>query len=291
MKFVYLASSLAVVCNGANIVELAKATPQLSTLVQAVVAADLVDTLSSPGTFTVFAPTNDAFAALPAGVLDDLLKPENKAALSDILLYHVLSSEFKFADANGKIEIGNGYSGNIHLAGFYDTALGKPLRISTPKNFSNPFQTPNGVVGPLGGEQTISTANNVADNGVVHIINGVMMPSLIESGRIIDLTSSKEKVEVQEGACYHREFNGTSGTGVTGNDQRAFCIQDYRLLSVVALQYSSTDGSCQNPRITDPNHIGVFFQGANSFLSGATVLEYNEQIRFDCPAGAAALVV
>merc|ERR1711976_360344 len=76
-----------------NIVELAESVKDLSTLVSAVVAADLADTLSSPGPFTVFAPTNDAFNALPAGTLDSLMKPENKAQLVDILTYHVLGQE------------------------------------------------------------------------------------------------------------------------------------------------------------------------------------------------------
>merc|ERR1712199_12989 len=84
-----------------NIVELAQSVDDLSTLVAAVVAADLADTLSSPGPFTVFAPTNEGFAALPEGTLDSLMKPENKAELVDILTYHVLpeqvlSAELKF---------------------------------------------------------------------------------------------------------------------------------------------------------------------------------------------------
>merc|ERR1712094_27372 len=73
-----------------NIVELAQSVDDLSTLVAAVVAGDLVETLSSPGPFTVFAPTNEAFAALPAGTLDTLLKPENKDQLVDILTCHVV---------------------------------------------------------------------------------------------------------------------------------------------------------------------------------------------------------
>merc|ERR1712157_516137 len=76
-----------------NIVELAQSVDDLSTLVAAVVAADLAETLSSPGPFTVFAPTNEGFAALPAGTLDSLLKPENKAQLADILTYHVLPTQ------------------------------------------------------------------------------------------------------------------------------------------------------------------------------------------------------
>merc|ERR1712160_86370 len=76
-----------------NIVELAQSVDSLSTLVAAVVAGDLADTLSSPGPFTVFAPTNAAFDALPQGTLDTLLKPENKDQLVDILTYHVLPSQ------------------------------------------------------------------------------------------------------------------------------------------------------------------------------------------------------
>merc|ERR1719262_1800008 len=75
-----------------NIVELAQSVDDLSTLVAAVVAGDLVETLSSPGPFTVFAPVNAAFAALPDGTLDTLLKPENKDQLVDILTYHVVGA-------------------------------------------------------------------------------------------------------------------------------------------------------------------------------------------------------
>merc|ERR1719469_1365122 len=83
-----------------NIVELAQSVPDLSTLVAAVVAGDLVDTLTSAGPFTVFAPTNEGFAALPEGTLDTLLKPENKDTLVDILTYHVLGSEVLSTDLN-----------------------------------------------------------------------------------------------------------------------------------------------------------------------------------------------
>merc|ERR1712228_1038885 len=76
-----------------NIVELAQSVDDLSTLVAAVVAGDLVETLSSPGPFTVFAPVNAAFAALPEGTLDTLLKPENKDQLVDILTYHVVGAK------------------------------------------------------------------------------------------------------------------------------------------------------------------------------------------------------
>merc|ERR1719172_583499 len=81
-----------------NIVQLAESVKDLSTLVTAVVAGGLADTLSSPGPFTVFAPTNEAFAALPAGVVAKLLKPENKKELADILTYHVLSGKVLSTD-------------------------------------------------------------------------------------------------------------------------------------------------------------------------------------------------
>merc|ERR1711957_231949 len=141
-----------------------------------------VDTLSSAGHFTVFAPTNKAFAALPDGVLDDLLKPEGKAALTDVLLYHVLTREFKYADDTGKVAGGNGYSGNPNIAGVYNTVSNKPLSIGQSG------------VGAAGSPQAISFrgANLIADNGVVHMIDGVMLPSLIESGRIIDVENISE---------------------------------------------------------------------------------------------------
>merc|ERR1711885_57878 len=81
-----------------NIVELAQSADDLSTLVAAVVAGDLAETLSSPGPFTVFAPTNEGFAALPEGTVDTLLKPENKDQLVDILTYHVLPAKVLSGD-------------------------------------------------------------------------------------------------------------------------------------------------------------------------------------------------
>merc|ERR1719310_235730 len=98
-----------------NIVELAESVKDLSTLVSAVVAADLADTLSSKGPFTVFAPTNKGFAALPAGTLDNLMKPENKAELADILTYHVLPVQ--------------AYADDLHLFQAATTVEGKPLHV------------------------------------------------------------------------------------------------------------------------------------------------------------------
>merc|ERR1712188_236623 len=98
-----------------NIVELAQSVDDLSTLVTAVVAADLADTLSSPGPFTVFAPTNDGFATLPAGTVESLLKPENKAQLADILTYHVLGSEVKSTDLKFFQRVPTVEGKNLHI--------------------------------------------------------------------------------------------------------------------------------------------------------------------------------
>merc|ERR1712147_249142 len=138
-----------------NIVELAQSVDSLSTLVAAVVAGDLADTLSSPGPFTVFAPTNDAFGALPEGTVDTLLKPENKDQLVDILTYHVLpaqvlSTDLKFFQSVATVE-----GKNVHVVrtskGVYVGASVKELK-------------------------TVVGADNLASNGVAHIIDGVLLP-------------------------------------------------------------------------------------------------------------------
>merc|ERR1711937_596408 len=98
-----------------NIVELAQSGDSLSTLVAAVVAGDLAETLSSPGPFTVFAPTNEGFAALPEGTLHSLLKPENKDQLVDILTYHVLPAQILSSDLKKYQEVA--------------TVEGKPLEV------------------------------------------------------------------------------------------------------------------------------------------------------------------
>merc|ERR1711967_140698 len=98
-----------------NIVELAQSVDDLSTLVTAVVAADLVETLSSPGPFTVFAPTNEGFAALPAGTLDTLLKPENKDQLVDILTYHVLPEQVLSTDLKSFQRVKTVEGKNLHV--------------------------------------------------------------------------------------------------------------------------------------------------------------------------------
>merc|ERR1712086_1043468 len=136
-----------------NIVELAQSVDSLSTLVAAVVAGDLVTTLTSPGPFTVFAPTNDAFGALPAGTLDTLLKPESKALLVDILTYHVLSGQVLSTD--------------LAASQVVATVEGKNIKVTKDAS---------GVKVGANLEATVVAADNLATNGVAHIIDAVMLP-------------------------------------------------------------------------------------------------------------------
>merc|ERR1712050_452965 len=138
-----------------NIVELAQSVDDLSTLVAAVVAGDLAETLSSPGPFTVFAPTNEAFGALPEGTLDSLLKPENKAQLADILTYHVLPEQVLSTDLKFFQRVATVEGKNVHV-----------------------IKTKHGVfVGPSIQElKSVVGADNLACNGVAHIIDGVLLP-------------------------------------------------------------------------------------------------------------------
>merc|ERR1712203_1295988 len=140
-----------------NIVELAESVKDLSTLVAAVVAGDLVETLSAPGLFTVFAPTNEAFGKLPAGTLDSLMKPENEGELVDILTFHVVPEQVKKGDLT-----------NFQAV---TTVEGKPLHVTLW----------GGVVRVGGSLQskdlsTVTVADNAASNGIVHIIDGVLLP-------------------------------------------------------------------------------------------------------------------
>jgi len=140
-----------------NIVGLAQDTSSLSTLVKAVTAGGLVDTLSGKGPFTVFAPTNAAFAALPDGTLDNLLEPANKDQLVSILTYHVLPAEVKAGDLKAEQSV--------------KTVEGSELYITKEKDVVK--------VGPSSKDLTITvtSADNMASNGVVHIIDGVLIPS------------------------------------------------------------------------------------------------------------------
>lgn len=140
-----------------NIVEVAQGEPTLSTLVTAVVEAGLVDTLSDSGAnYTVFAPTNDAFAALPPGTLDYLLSDEGQDDLVDILTYHVVDGEALAADLNDGDTL--------------TTLNGQTLDV-TIDGSGNVF---------INGNQ-VTTADVDASNGVVHILDGVLLPEGVQT--------------------------------------------------------------------------------------------------------------
>ena len=146
-----------------TIVENAVNSPIHTTLVAAVKAAGLVDTLSSPGPFTVFAPTNDAFAKLPAGTVDTLVKPENKATLTKILTYHVVAGKISAKDIKAGIKAGGGKFVMTTVEGGKLTAteMGGKIMLTDEK----------------GGMSTITIANVYQSNGVIHVIDTVLMPS------------------------------------------------------------------------------------------------------------------
>ena len=146
-----------------DIVTNASAAPNLSTLVAAVKAADLVATLQGAGPFTVFAPTDDAFAKLPAGAVDGLLKPEMKADLAAVLTYHVVAGNVDAAALTQQIEAGGGKAVLTTVQGAALTA------------------TPDGNGGitltdAKGATAKVTTADVRQSNGIVHVIDSVLMP-------------------------------------------------------------------------------------------------------------------
>ena len=133
-----------------DIVDTAVAAGKFGTLVAAVQAAGLVETLKGAGPFTVFAPTDDAFAKLPAGTVEDLLKPENKAKLVAILTYHVLPGKVMAADIAGK---------TMHVK----TVEGSEVAVDA-------------TLGVKVDGATVVIADVAASNGVIHAIDQVIMP-------------------------------------------------------------------------------------------------------------------
>ena len=133
-----------------------------TTLVAAVKAAGLVDTLKSPGPFTVFAPVNAAFAALPAGTVDNLLKPANKPALAKVLTYHVVPGRVSAADLVKQIGAGGGKA-------TLKTASGGMLTASLVG--SNVMITDDG-----GGSAKVTIADVNQSNGVIHVVDKVLLP-------------------------------------------------------------------------------------------------------------------
>lgn len=145
-----------------NIVEVAVGNENFSTLVAAVKAADLVSTLSSDGPFTVFAPTNDAFAKLPEGTIANLLKTENKATLTSILTYHVVSGKFDAAAVVAAIKANNGaFEVTTVQGGKLVASLdGESVILEDEK----------------GNTSKVIMADVAASNGVIHAIDSVVMP-------------------------------------------------------------------------------------------------------------------
>ena len=140
-----------------TIVDVASGAGNFSTLVAAVAAADLVETLSGEGPFTVFAPTDEAFAALPAGVLDGLLLPENKALLAQILTYHVVSGKVMAADVT-----------DSDVA----TVEGSTIKLGTMGGV-----TVNGA--------NVISADVAASNGVIHAIDAVILPPGVDVAPLV----------------------------------------------------------------------------------------------------------
>ncbi len=145
-----------------NIVQNASNSPDCSTLVSAVKAAGLVDTLSGPGPFTVFAPTNEAFQKLPAGTVDNLVKPENKDQLTKILTYHVVAGKMDAAKLVKAIKAGGGKATLKTVNGEELTAMSDGNGIS--------------LTDAKGGTAKVTTANLPQSNGVIHVIDSVLMP-------------------------------------------------------------------------------------------------------------------
>ena len=131
-----------------------------TTLVAAIKAAGLVDTLKGAGPFTVFAPTNAAFDALPAGTVDTLLKPENKAMLSGILIYHVVAGKINAAALTKAIAAGKAKLKTVAGGNLTATAKGGKVMVMDEK----------------GGSATVTIADVMQSNGVIHVVDKVLLP-------------------------------------------------------------------------------------------------------------------
>lgn len=145
-----------------NIVQNAVNSKDHTTLVAAVKAAGLVETLQTPGPFTVFAPTNTAFDMLPKGTVETLLKPENKGTLTTILTYHVVAGKLDSKELGRLIKEGNGKAELNTVAGgkLWATAKGNKIMLTDEK----------------GGMATVTIKNVYQSNGVIHVIDHVVLP-------------------------------------------------------------------------------------------------------------------
>lgn len=146
-----------------NIVENAVNSKDHTTLVAAVKAAGLVETLESAGPFTVFAPTNEAFNKLPAGTVDNLVKPENKEMLTKILTYHVVQGRLSSEELWAKVKAGNGKAELTTVQGDKLNVMEKGKKLY--------------LVDEKGGESWITIADVNQSNGVIHVVNTVLMPN------------------------------------------------------------------------------------------------------------------
>ena len=145
-----------------TVVDAAVSNKDFSTLVAALKAADLVGALSGEGPFTVFAPNNDAFSKIDAGVLGNLLKPENVKALSNILTYHVVSGKLMASDVVNALKSGNGKVELTALNGQMITAISKDGKIYLEDSQGNMSE--------------IIATDVAGSNGVIHVISSVIMP-------------------------------------------------------------------------------------------------------------------
>jgi len=145
-----------------NIVENAVNSQDHTTLVAAVKAAGLVDTLEGPGPFTVFAPTNQAFANLPAGTVDTLLKPENKAKLVQVLTYHVVPGRLTAAKLRQMVRMGGGKA-------TLTTVEGEPLVVTDRDGQLD-------VADSTGAVAHITIGDVIQSNGVIHVVDKVLLP-------------------------------------------------------------------------------------------------------------------
>jgi len=146
-----------------NIIENAVNSADHTTLVAAVKAAGLVETLEGAGPFTVFAPTNEAFAKLPAGTVDTLLKPENKPTLTKVLTYHVVAGRLSASDLKKQIKAGKGTAELTTVEGgkLWATAEGNHIMLKDEK----------------GGTTSVTIPNVFQSNGVIHVVDTVLMPN------------------------------------------------------------------------------------------------------------------
>ena len=141
--------------DGDDIVDIAASNPNFSTLVAAIEAAGLVETLKGPGPFTVFAPTNDAFAALPAGTVETLLLPENQDQLVSVLTYHVVPGAITSDQLVGqRLDVATVQGGTVRVDGT-GGKYGATLRVN---------------------DANVTTADILATNGVIHVIDKVLLP-------------------------------------------------------------------------------------------------------------------